>query len=167
MERIKSNYKQHIEYWIKNNPDKTLDECKLLHSNYTKSNNYQCIEYYLKRFPDKTREECEVLRKNAVKISQDKQIDKKLGQNNPLSKSKCPEEKRKQNSPYSLEYYRLRFPNKTEDELYDLRKEFTAKRKYKKENHNNTIEYYTSRGYTEEEAILLRSDRQRTFTLEK
>lgn len=35
------------------------------------------------------------------------------------------------------------------------------------QNENTKLEYYTSRGYTEEEAIQLRSDRQSTFSLEK
>lgn len=35
------------------------------------------------------------------------------------------------------------------------------------QNENTKLEYYTSRGYTEEEAIQIRSERQSTFSLEK
>lgn len=167
MKRVKENYKQYIEYWIKNNPDLSYEECDKLHKQYTKSTNYQCIEYYIRKYPDKTLEECEKLREEAVKQAQKKQLDKKLGQNNPCSKTNRPEHLRKQNSPYSLEYYKKRFPDLSEEEIISLRAEFISKRKYIKENHTNTLEYYIKRGYSEEEAEILRSNRQRTFSLEK
>jgi len=161
----RKNSKQFIEYWIDKYPNLSINECAELRNRYVRENNYQCIEYYKKRFPDKTLEELESLRKAAIHKSQSKQL--KSGKNNPNSKECTTAQKRKENSPYSIEYYKKRFPDKTLEELESLRKQFISKRKYVKENHSNTIEYYTSRGHSVEEAKILLTNRQRTFTLEK
>jgi hypothetical protein len=163
----KQNKPTYIEYWITNNPNLSIDECEQLRSAYVKENNYQCIEYYRKKYPDKTEEELIELRKIAIHNAQQKQKKNKLGQNNPNSKTNCTFEKRKQNSPYSIEYYRKRYPDKTEEELIELRKKFIDSRKYVKENNSTTLEYYTSRGYSIDDARVMLANRQRTFSLEK
>ena len=163
----KQNQPTYIEYWITNNPNLSIDECEQLRSTYVKENNYQCIEYYRKRYPDKTEEELVELRKTAINNAQKKQEKNKLGQNNPNSKTNCAPEKRKQNSPYSIEYYRKRYLDKTEEELVELRKKFIDSRKYIKENNSTTLEYYTSRGYSVDDARVMLANRQRTFSLEK
>ena len=165
MSRNRSKCKQFLEYWINNFPELSKDECENLRKQYVKENNYQCIEYYKKRFPDKSLEELEVLRVKAVNKSQSKQI--KFGDKNPNSKKNASVQKRKENSPYSIEYYKKRFPDKSLEELEVLRKKFVSGRKYIKENHSNTLEYYTSRGHTKEEAKVLLANRQRTFSLDK
>ena len=165
MKRSRNNCKQFIEYWISNFPDLSVEDCESLRKTYVRENNYQCIEYYKKRYPDKTIEELEQLRKNAINKSQSKQL--KSGKNNPNSKENTSEQKRKENSPYSIEFYRKRHPDKSNEELEQLRKEFVSKRKYIKENHSTTLEYYTSKGHNIEEAKILLSNRQRTFSLEK
>ena len=163
----KQNKPYYLEYWVANNPLLSIDECEQLRKNYIKENNYQCIEYYRKRYPDKSEEELLEMRKNAVQNAQKKQEKNKLRQNNPNSKTNCSVEKRKQNSPYSIEYYRKRYPDKSEEELLEMRSKFVSSRKYVKENNSTTLEYYTSRGYSEEDAHILLANRQRTFTLEK
>ena len=167
MKRKKENYKQYIEYWIKNNPDKSLQECEYLHKQYTKSTNYQCIEYYIRKYPDKSLQECEELKNIAIKKAQEKQLYKKQGQNNPCSKTNRDELKRKQGSPYSIEFYKKRYPDKSIAELFEIRQNFINKRKYLPENNPTTIEYYINKGYNQDEAKILRRNRQRTFTLEK
>lgn len=161
----KQNKPIYIEYWLLNHPELSIEECEIKRKQYSKEHNYQCIEYYRKKYPDKTEEELEYIRKCAIKNAQLKQ--NKTGQNNPNSKTNCSEKKRKQNSPYSIEYYRKRYPDKTEEELIEIRKNFISNRKYIKENNSNTLEYYISKGYSIDDAKVMLSNRQRTFSLDK
>ena len=162
----KVNNPNHIEYWVKKNPGLSLEECEKLLIKYKRENSYQCIEYWVKRNPELSLEECEKLRKERIKNGINKRPDNS-GENNPNSTQKASEETRKQNSPYSLEFYKKKYPNLTIEEYEKLRNDFVRKRKYIKENHSNTIEYYLSRGFSIEEAVLKLSERQKTFTLEK
>ena len=97
------------------------------------------IEYWLLNYPELSVEECEIKRKQYSK----------------------------EHNYQCIEYYRKRYPDKSEDELLELRNVFINSRKYVKENNSNTLEYYISRGYSEEEAHIMLANRQRTFTLEK
>ena len=162
----KVNNPNHIEYWVKKNPGLSLEECEKLLLKYKRENSYQCIEYWVKKNPELSLEECEKLRKERIKNGINKRPDNS-GANNPNSIQNASEEIRKQNSPYSLEFYKKKYPNLTIEEYEKLRNDFVRKRKYIKENHSNTIEYYLSRGFSIEEAILKLSERQKTFTLEK
>lgn len=162
----KINNPNHIEYWVKNNPELSLEECEKLHVKYKRENNYQCIEYWVKNNPGLSLEECEKLRKERIQNGINKRPDNS-GANNPNSIQKTSKKVRKQNSPYSLEFYKKKFPDLTIEEYENLRKDFISKRKYIKENHSNTIEYYLSRGFDIKEAKLKLSERQKTFTLEK
>lgn len=162
----KINNPNNIEYWLKNNPELSAEECERLHLNYKRENNYQCIEYWLKKNPELSAEECEKLRKERIQRGINKRPDNS-GVNNPNSIKNASEEIRKQNSPYSLEFYKKKYPNLTIEEYEKLRNDFISKRKYIKENHSNTVEYYLKRGLNIEEAKLKLSERQKTFTLEK
>ena len=162
----KINNPNNIEYWLKNNPELSVEECERLHLKYKRENNYQCIEYWLKNNPELSVEECERLRKERIQRGINKRPDNS-GINNPNSIKNASEEIRKQNSPYSLEFYKKKYPNLTIEEYEELRNDFISKRKYIKENHSNTIEYYLKRGLNIEEAKLKLSERQKTFTLEK
>lgn len=42
--------------------------------------------------------------------------EKSLGENNPMHKSKTTEEQRKQNSPFSIDFYKKRFPELSQDD---------------------------------------------------
>lgn len=155
-----------IEHWKNKYPELSDAEITEMWSTYKKEHNYQCIEYWMKKYPNLSIEECEKLRKERIQKGVNKRPDN-TGANNPSSKQNTSEEVRKQNSPYSLEFYKKRYPDLTDEEWEKLRSEFISKRKYVKENHSNTIEYYLSKGYSREEAKRLLSERQRTFTLEK
>ena len=99
----------------------------------------QFLEYWIDNFPELSKDECENLRKQYVR----------------------------ENNYQCIEYYKKRFPDKNLEELEMLRKKFVSGRKYIKENHSNTLEYYISRGHTKEEAKVLLANRQRTFSLDK
>lgn len=55
---------QNLEYWIKRNPDKSIEECKVLlenkmkHFREAKKNR---IDYWVKNYPDRTLEECQAM----------------------------------------------------------------------------------------------------------
>lgn len=161
------NTKSKIDYWVKNNPNLSLDECEVLRKQYVNEHNYQCIEYYIRKYPEKTREECQELLRERINNAQKKQLSKKVGEKNPNSKKNATESERQSRSPFSIEFYRKKYPNATEDELKQMLKDFVSKRKYVKENHSNTLEYYLSRGFDEDTAKQMLAERQRTFTLEK
>lgn len=71
-------------------------------------------------------------------------------------------------SPFSRNF--IKYKGLSEEEITERINDLQKKaKKTTTENNNNTtrLEYYTSRGYTEEEAKQLLKDRQTTFTLEK
>lgn len=155
-----------IEHWKNKYPELSDAEITEMWTTYKKEHSYQCIEYWIKKYPDLSVEECEKLRKERIQKGVNKRPDN-TGANNPSSKQNTTEISRKQNSPYSLEFYKKRYPDLTDEEWEKLRSEFISKRKYIKENHTNTLEYYLSKGYDIKEARILLAERQRTFTLEK
>ena len=104
-----------------------------------KQNQPTYIEYWITNNPNLSIDECEQLRSTYVK----------------------------ENNYQCIEYYRKRYPDKTEEELVELRKKFIDSRKYIKENNSTTLEYYTSRGYSVDDARVMLANRQRTFSLEK
>lgn len=78
-----------------------------------------------------------------------------IGSNNPGSKEKTTKQERKERSPFCKEFYALRNINLEErDKMYDL---INAKRVP-----NTRIEYYLNKGFDENTARLLLSERQRT-----
>lgn len=88
------------------------------------------------------------------------------GQANPMSKSRKPEIERKQASPFSLEFWKKRFPEESEASLIEMRsakvKEFLSNRVV-----STSLQYYLNMGHTEETAKKLLGDKQTTFSLEK
>lgn len=87
-------------------------------------------------------------------------IDENLkGDNNPMSSANTTEEERKRSSPYSLEHYLYSKGAKTEDEAINMRQEFLDSLDRSKWENANRIEYYLKRGYTEEEAYRIRTEK--------
>jgi len=78
--------------------------------------------------------------------------DKIKGQKNPMSHTKTSEQKRKEASPFSIEFYRKRFPNRHEDEYAKMVSErvniFLNDRKTW-----NQVEHWIDKGMTRKEAI--------------
>ena len=128
----KENTWQCIEFYIKRYPELSIEECEKIRQEKLlsrKVNNPNHIEYWVKKNPGLSLEECEKLRKERIKNGINKRPDNS-GANNPNSIQNASEEIRKQNSPYSLEFYKKKYPNLTIEEYEKLRNDFVRKRKY-------------------------------------
>ena len=89
-----------------------------------------------------------------------KMIDENLkGDNNPMSSANKTEEERKRSSPYSLEHYLYSKGAKDEEEAIEMRQHFLDSLDRSKWENANRIEYYLKRGYTEEEAYRIRTEK--------
>lgn len=84
------------------------------------------------------------------------------GENNPNHKSKTTELQRKKRSPFSKEFVKYENLENVEEHISKFAKEAIKDRVGA-----TTIEYFISKGYSEEEAQNQLSERQRTFSLEK
>lgn len=84
------------------------------------------------------------------------------GEKNPMHASKRTEEEIRQNSPFSKEFYISRgIPEEERDKLFER---ILANKT--PESYTGNLEYFTSRGYTMEQAIEMRRE-MHSFTLEK
>lgn len=88
------------------------------------------------------------------------------GDKNPNHKSKTTEEWRKSISPYSIEFYKRKYPELNTYEHEIKLKEFL---KYQDDGkiRTNQIQYYLNKGFSQDESEKLLKERQTTFTLEK
>jgi len=83
------------------------------------------------------------------------------GENNPNSKAKATEEERKSRSPFSKHFIKYKDENEALEFARKVQKEIPPEKRPMR------IEYYISRGYTEEESEKMLANRQKTFTLKK
>ena len=75
------------------------------------------------------------------------------GDKNPMSKKNASEQKRKETSPFSIEFYRKRFPGKTDDEYKEMVSENVSG--FLKDRLTwNQVEYWVNKGYSKEESEL-------------
>lgn len=81
------------------------------------------------------------------------------GQNNPMSRSKASEQKRKETSPFSIEFYRKRFPDNTEEEYKKMVSE-RANFFLKDRKTWTQVEYWIEKGMSHEEAAVEIAKRQ-------
>ncbi len=88
------------------------------------------------------------------------------GENNPMSRTKTSDLERKRNSPYSVEFYKFRYPEMTDDEIQNKISTF-AKESIKDRISDTNLEYWLLKGFDEEDAKLKLKERQTTFTLDK
>lgn len=87
------------------------------------------------------------------------------GENNPNHTLNTTELERQQKSPFSIEFWKLKYPKYNEDDLKEILKTFQDSALSDRE-FTTQLEYYTSRGFSEEESIILLKERQTTFSLE-
>lgn len=74
------------------------------------------------------------------------------GQKNPMSRSRASKQKRKETSPFSIDFYRKRFPGKTEDEYTKMVSERVSE--FLKDRKTwNQVGYWMEKGMTREEAV--------------
>lgn len=62
------------------------------------------------------------------------------------------------NSPFSVEFYRQRNPEKTEDELQQMLRNFLDRNKKSNDQNVFCLEYWTKKGFSEEEANIKREE---------
>ena len=149
-----------IEYWKKLYPEKSIEELESLRKQYSKEHNYQCIEFYQRKYPNLSSEEQEKMLKENISKAGKKIGEKVSGEKNGMHKSKASQQKRNENSPFNIEFYKKR--GMSEEDFIKFHKETNKKITF-----NTTLEYYLKRGLNEEEAKLALKERQQTFTLEK
>lgn len=157
-----------VEYVVKWSlvPENYVVYCKICNkpcvciSNHLKSNHkeYGGIKNYKKEYGENVAVISEIYKEYLS--------EKSKGENNVNHKSKTTLLERQQKSPFSIEFWKVKYPMKTDDQLNELLKVFResalSDRKF-----NTRLEYYINRGYTEYEAIELLKTRQTTFSLEK
>jgi len=156
-----------IEYCIKWNLVNKIDyvECKICNK-YTDSigkhlsashKEYGGIEQYKKQYGEN------------VKIIGDNYktylSNKFKGENNINHKSKTTELERQQKSPFSIEFWRLKYPMYNDIKLKELMQIFFDSALSDRE-FNTRLEYYTKRGFSEDEGLKLIKERQTTFSLD-
>lgn len=105
MSLIKDQSPRCIEYYVKNFPELSLEECEQKLKTFKRSCNYQCIEFYERKYPELSHEEHVKLREQTL---QQKRI----------------------NNPLNLEYYKHKYPNLSSDEQNKLWHEYTRKNNY-------------------------------------
>ena len=88
------------------------------------------------------------------------------GDNNSNSRTKTTELERKQRSVFSIESWKLKYPDKSEEELQELLQKSTQE-KMKGRVLTNQLQYWIDKGFTEEIAKEKLKERQSTFTLGK
>lgn len=84
------------------------------------------------------------------------------GENNPNHKTKTTEIERKKRSPFSKEFVKYEDIENVEEHISKF-----AKEAIKDRIGSTTVEYFINKGYNEEKAQKMLSERQRTFSLEK
>lgn len=106
--KIKKNHEdspRFAEYYKKEHPEWTNEECENKAKWFKKSCNYQCIEYYEKNYPELSHEE-------HLRLKKQLQDQKKI------------------NNPLSLEYYKYNYSNLSSEEQKNLWHEYTRKNNY-------------------------------------
>lgn len=93
------------EYWKKENPNWTMEQCEHKAKWFRKSCNYQCIEYYERHYPELSHEQ-------------------------HLQKRKELQEKKKTNNPLYFPYYQKHYPNLSKEEQEKLWHQYTRSINY-------------------------------------
>ena len=109
--KIKKNHEdspRFAEYYKKENPEWTIEQCEEKAKWFKRSCNYQCIEYYEKNYPELSHEE-------HLKLKEQLQIQKK------------------QNNPFNLEYYIKNYHELSKEEQEKLWHKYTKENCYQNE----------------------------------
>lgn len=109
--KIKKNHEdspRFAEYYKKENPEWTIEQCEEKAKWFKRSCNYQCIEYYEKNYPELSHEE-------HLKLKEQLQIQKK------------------QNNPFNLEYYIKNYHKLSKEEQEKLWHKYTKENCYQNE----------------------------------
>lgn len=118
---------------------------------------YGGIEQYKKQYG----EDVEIISNNYKKHLSNKF----KGENNINHKSKTTELQRQQKSPFSIEFWKLKYPSYSDDKLNELIQTFRDSALSDRE-FNTRLDYYIKRGFSEDEGLKLIKERQTTFSLD-
>lgn len=91
---------------------------------------------------------------------------KMIGINNHNHKNNTTKIERQEKSPFSIEFWKKKFKNKSIVEIELILESFRNSALSERE-FTNQLEYWLNKGYNEEESIKLLKDRQTTFSLNK
>lgn len=150
------------------------EQCKRIYGKHLKfaHNNMTTVEYKDK-FPGAPIMSLKDKSKTSINAGQHMKTEKYkkmfsemyTGEKNPMHSSKRTELQRKQNSPFSVEYYKIRFPDMLDSDIEDYISIF-AKDAIKDRISPNQKQYWIDRGFDEEESIKKVRERQTTFSRE-
>lgn len=154
------------EYWI--TQGYSMDEAIEKAKEYARKNCSSCIEYWRDRHPDWTEQQCQIALSEKLSIINTHRPDL-TGKNNPSHSSKTTVIERRKRSPMCIEFYINKHPNKTYEECVKLLDKHKAycKSKMVPEVICTCPEYWTSRGYSRDEAINIIHDGRFAFSLKK
>ena len=136
--KSKEESKKYPEYYKKNFPSWTLEECEEAAKKYKKSTNVRSIEYYISKFPNKSYEECKKLRDDYIKSIRENNPNyleyyiKKYPDNSIEENKKLYEIHKRESNYQCIEYWEKKYPNSSLEEcqkmLENKKKEYLAKR---------------------------------------
>jgi transcriptional regulator CtsR len=130
---------------------------KLLKNHLRNSHKDWSFDRYKEEFPNSS-----TIAKSTSKLNSENN----KGDKNIFSKVNSTEKERKERSIFSLEYWKVRYPEKTEEELVEMRN-IELKDKLKDRLLPSQVEYWIRKGFTEEDSTEKVKERQRTFSLKR
>lgn len=148
------------------------EQCKRIYGKHLKfAHNGMTTKEYKEKFPDapitslKDKNKTSVNSGDHMKTEKYKKMfsEKYSGEKNPMHSSKRTELQRKQNSPFSVEFYKKKYPNMIDSEIEIEIGKVAEKAKTDRLLPSNK-EYWMLRGYEEEDSIKKVSERQTTFS---
>lgn len=177
IEKYKLELKENI---IINDNEETVtcricgEQCKRIYGRHLKhSHNNMTTDDYKKMFHNAPimalRDKSNTSTNAGLHMKQDKYkkmfSEKMKGDKNPMHRSKTTKHFRKEQSPFSKEFYKKRYPDMTNSEISqtisNLANSFTEDRLLP-----SNKEYWIERGFSEEESIIKVSESQTTFSKE-
>ena len=172
----KNNCAKFKEYYATQHPDWTEEQCIEAAKKFNRKNNYKTIEYWEYRFPDATHEEHLEMRKQMIDEAKSnhpqniKYWEKNFPNATHEEHLEMLKNFNKENNSQCIEFYEKRFPNATHEEHLEMLNAHLNKVGnilHDKTKQPKCIEFWLAKGYTKKEAILLISESQKTFSLEK
>ena len=130
---------------------------KLLKNHLRNSHKDWSFDRYKEEFPNSFTIAKSTSKLNSVNNKGDKNI---------FSKVNSTEKERKERSIFSLESWKMRYPENSDEELIEMRN-LDLKDKLKDRLLPSQVEYWIRKGFTEEDSIEKVKERQRTFSLKR
>lgn len=149
--KSKEESKKYPEYYKKNFPLWTVEQCENAAKNFRKSCNNNSIEYWIIKHPELSKEECNKLRKEYIekkKIKNPNYLQYYINKFPNLSENECKEklqQYRDSINPCIPSYWKTKYPEKTLEECKEIAFKERKKRKIKSDNHGANNPMHRSR----------------------